>query len=468
MPFTALSPDRSTRFVLPGATRYEQDVPGAVLLTGLDDRVTDVICPDAHCDGARLFYRQGTDRRPHWAHMPGTGAACGYEGGMSEWHTRVQLRVLMHAAGHEHRIPGARADAVIDVPSSDGPQLIAVEVQTSRIDPETVRRRHRAHAAAGLAATVWIVNGEDTGLDENEDWEDARYDVLGTSFHRNVRGQRITQRWIVDLIRACMEDAEETGHPSSIGILAPPAHSPYTLFTGEDHLRFIERAAIVADSEGNRVAHVTRWSLPIAEPVMTVWSRGAARWDANSLPGGDYGPPLHALDAALTRTVQRETQAFHIAYRGTRVRIAFEVEDDDVRAVGESLGLTWKPGPWRSKDRRINVQAGILIGPVTPLVNDWLEADFGEERATEKQSRRITALYMALGGGRDRDSRKVARAFVDSAFRSAGRLDLTDVALVKDAATCLSRHGASTVIKRLTEHERAMQTRELVAAHRAA
>lgn len=362
MPFTALSPDRSTRYVLPGASDVEKSVAGVIELDGTDPRARDVICPDAHCEGVRLVYRQGERMRAHWAHPRGSGDLCAYEGGMSAWHAWVQLGVLSGAIGHEHTIPGARADVVIST-SSKRRSLAAVEVQHSPIPARIVRRRHAAHAEAGLQGTIWIVDGAALGLTP-AGWTDEDEKTLGHDWRHGLRGTVIRTRWIVDLIEACMEDSPETGHPSTVGIL---------IETRSGHvMRFVDRARVLADSDGARVAFVTEWSRPYTEAALRTWSHGP-RADVPD----EVKRAVLSLRQAHTRRVKFADGAFHIRPRGEKVRIAFERHNTRLRDEGERLGLEWKPGRWTSPDGSVSVEPGRLVGCHTEDVAAWLVDRFG-------------------------------------------------------------------------------------------
>lgn len=362
MPFTALSPDRRTRYVLPGASGIEKSVPGVIPLDGTDPRAREVVCPDAHCEGVRLVYRQGEHMRPHWAHPRGYGDLCAYEGGMSAWHAWVQLDVLSGAIGHEHTIPGARADVVIST-SSKKRALAAVEVQHSPIPTRIVRRRHAAHAEAGLQGTIWIVDGAAFGLTP-AGWTDEDETTLGRERRLGLRGVVIRTRWIVDLTEACMEDSLETGHPSTVGIL---------IETRAGHvMRFVDRARVLADDDGAQIAFVTAWSRPYTEAALRTWSHGP-RADVPD----EVKREVLSLRQAHTRRVKREDGAFHIRPRGEMVRIAFERHNTRLRGEGERLGLRWIPGPWTSPDNSVSIEPGRLVGRRTEDVAAWLVDRFG-------------------------------------------------------------------------------------------
>lgn len=348
--FVAYSPDRTTRYALPSATEAER--AGAVPVDGDGARALSpsLGCAGPHCE-AGLIYRQGESVRAHWAHAPGTADGCeetrGKEG---EWHRFVCRDLLGAALAHEYVVPGARADLV--VPRRDTSKMTAFEVQHSPIKPETVEQRHAAHAAAGLIATVWVLDGAVAlpGVNTTAWADPGRNPVVRT---------RVS--WAIDLLTLAQAN---TAHRCPVAVLVdtPAGHG----------LRFVDRVAVETDADGARVAVVTAWSKPVPERVLRDWAAGPGY---RLLDAGTH-PEVRVLDAAATRRVKAAEPLFgasaaKVAADRSQVRVMYDRAAAGVDKPAVKRGLEWRSGRKAYSDGSV-ATAGRAVGPWTPQVEDWL------------------------------------------------------------------------------------------------
>lgn len=349
--FIAYSLDRTTRYALPSASEAEQ--AGAVLVEGDAARALSqsLACADPHCE-AGLVYRQGESVRAHWAHAPGTADGCeetrgGKEG---EWHRFVCRDLLGAALAHEYVVPGARADLV--VPRRNRSKMTAFEVQHSPIGAETVKSRHAAHAAAGLIATVWVLDGAVAlpGVDTDAWADPTRNPVVRT---------RVS--WVIDLLAL----AQATVHhrcPVAVLVDTPAGHV----------LRLVDRVAVETDADGGRVAVVTGWSQPVPERVLRDWAAGPGY----RLLDAETHPEVRVLDAAATRRVKAAepllgASAAKVAADRSRVRVMYDKAPKGTKESAVKRGLTWHGDRKAYSDGSV-AEAARAVGPWTPQVEDWL------------------------------------------------------------------------------------------------
>lgn len=139
-----------------------------------------------------LQLSQGAVIPPYFSHPPNSaGESCKeLTGPAGEWHLYMQYSVFKHAFSQEWHMQNAVADIVVQRKGKKGNRF-AVEIQHSPIARETVLRRHKAHRAAGLMGTTWIVDGRSL-----------------------KRGTKIYTPWIIDLIKACIDTPD--GHPCTV------------------------------------------------------------------------------------------------------------------------------------------------------------------------------------------------------------------------------------------------------------
>ena len=355
--FTAYSSDRTVRYALP--SEPEAGRFGALEVDGTQARelAAALRCEDPHCD-VPLVFRQSTDgsRRAHWAHPPHSASDCAAASGPEgEWHRRVKLGIFAKAHGHERTIAGARVDAVVSRVGSD--QLTAIEIQHSPIAPETVEQRHRAHQAAGLNATVWIVDATAAGIVNDETWlEDSPYP--GNRWHQGAHVRVVRTAWIVDLIEACL-NAEET-YRCTVALLTSP-----DLFHDAHVLRVVDRATISHEVDGSRIAVIGKMTTPVDESALREWAAGPQRVASIALRGR-----FRTLDGFAARRIKDFERFFDVTVLPTgNVRVRFEHFHHDNRNDGEALGLTWSRGSGGA--------VGCLEGPLTDDVERWLETTFG-------------------------------------------------------------------------------------------
>lgn len=169
------------------ATLLGSTVTGQMLTHDAAKEVIDFLtCMDDQCDAPLQVVRGTPARRGHFRHVSGTGMACRAPEsfGEGQWHKEIKLGVLSAAWKYEYSVPGARADVVVKRRSGS---LVALEVQASNIDRETVLKRHAAHRAAGIAGTIWLVDRKHLTRDEDA----------------------IKTRFVTDLALACLD----TRHP---------------------------------------------------------------------------------------------------------------------------------------------------------------------------------------------------------------------------------------------------------------
>lgn len=255
--FVARSSETGRLLALPGAPASDQCLSDRVV-SGDEARSqsASLRCVDVHCD-APLVFRQGPKKTAHWAHLPGEGLDCAErENGEGEWHRMVTRGLLAGAYGHEYVMDGARADVVVR--RTQSLNLTAIEVQHSPIKPETVLARHAAHKEAGMAGTVWIVDGEAVGVRD------------GVAWHTNG-DPRLTMRcsWLIDLLAACRDTPRPYG--CTVGLLVPRA------VDGSHGLRLVRQVEFGVDSDGARTAVLRKWTERIGETTLREWGKGPDR-----------------------------------------------------------------------------------------------------------------------------------------------------------------------------------------------
>ncbi|MEV4249355.1 competence protein CoiA family protein [Streptosporangium canum] len=115
-------------------------------------------CPA--CDGSMLLKR-GQVKVPHFAHMPGTECWSEAES-VSHLRSKNLLAEKFRQLGYDvqleetYRDQGRRVDVAVTIPAWDRGSRVAVEVQDSAIDVETMKARTRIDRSLGFIGTLWV------------------------------------------------------------------------------------------------------------------------------------------------------------------------------------------------------------------------------------------------------------------------------------------------------------------------
>ena len=320
-----------------------------------------LVCVDPDCLEPVRFVSEARDgsRRPHWAHPRGAGAACARLTGEGEWHRRVARHVFL-GADHEVVVEGARVDASVGRLNGGAPT--AIEVQHSPIDVGTVRRRHEAHAKAGFAGTVWVVDGR-AHAPAPEPSDSSSPVAAGGFAYRGRHATPVVTRWLVELIEECGRAA---GYHASVMFLWLP----------EDETLDVVQARLVARTVGldDGSLVVTKWSKPVVSlNALREWSRGRGRAREG------FVAEYRVLDSMAVRRVKPESHFFDVAVRDGRVRVVFSAAHRQFREEGVERGLFWVPDDPTGRPFSDGQARGVgrLRGPLTPAVADWLADSFG-------------------------------------------------------------------------------------------
>ncbi|WP_411730766.1 hypothetical protein [Paeniglutamicibacter sp.] len=262
----ARSRTNTTRIaILPGSA-WDGELLTDVMARQIAEKLT---CMDDNCTAPLQFVRASAVARAYFQHRAHTAPGCTAGTGEGAWHLWAKLDVFDDAYAHEHSIPGARVDAVIQRVGKKN-KLIAIEAQYSQIDPRIVQRRHAAHRGAGIVGTLWLIPAE----------------------HLDARGI-ISKAWVVDLLEACLTTPA-----------APQGTSSYGCTVGlldDNGASFIDTVEIV-DENGRRYARVTNTSDHIPLAAVRWWAQGANR---SAVVPEPLIAGVRSLDAAPTRRIKR-------------------------------------------------------------------------------------------------------------------------------------------------------------------
>lgn len=226
-------------------------------------------CLDDDCTAPLQYVRASAVARAYFQHRAHTAPGCTAGSGEGAWHLWAKLDVFADAYAHEHSIPGARIDAVVQRVGRKS-KLIAIEAQYSQIDPHIVKRRHAAHRDAGIVGTLWLIPAE----------------------HLDADGV-IAKAWVVDLLEACLMTPAAPQGTSSYGCTVG-------LLDGAG-ARFIDTVQII-DEDGRRYARVTNTSDHIPLAAVRWWAQGANR---SAIVLEPLSAGVRSLDAAPTRRIKR-------------------------------------------------------------------------------------------------------------------------------------------------------------------
>lgn len=253
--------------------------PGGEMLTEQQaSAIVDAVkCLDPACKAPVQLVRGTSVRRAHFRHRPDTTTKCSVDSPMSEWHSYVQGDLFEGAFAHEHSIPGARIDAVVQRVNSS--KLVAIEAQYSPIAPAIVLQRHERHRAAGIAGTVWIVPA--SHLDSES---------------------RVRTRWVADLVDAALDTPAsapgEPGYGCVVGFLDLAGQED---LDQEPAIHFID--TISKETRGGKpVIRVIKWVSPISLPAVRLWAQGKNR--PKQILDEDLAAEIRRMDAVPTRRVK--------------------------------------------------------------------------------------------------------------------------------------------------------------------
>lgn len=235
--------------------------------------VEDLTCLDPSCTAPLLVVRGNPNTRAHFRHRSGSGEGCVASSPEGEWHLAVKLGVLEAAFAHEHSIAGARVDAVVKRRSGT---LVAMEVQHSPIDTETVLRRHAAHRAAGILGTIWLVDAKHLSAD-----------------------MVVRTRWVMDLILACRDTPltpqGEAQYGCTVAFIKIDADPEI-----ENVLTFVDRVD-TETKHGREMVRLLTTATVAHLDSLKVWAAGE---DRPTEVSPHLASELRVLDAAPTRRVK--------------------------------------------------------------------------------------------------------------------------------------------------------------------